>query len=135
MYRQQYRDRYPRSPSLPSVNPYNLPLVQDRLAPYIAAGGAAAQAHVDQGTGVMQIFRCPADEFIFEFEKTSYFYNQELGERPLQETFLFQVYHGDLSHVAVLWDADKFHGGSVPLNWLFVDNHVEPWTTPPVSSP
>ena len=132
LYTQQYRGRYPRSPSLPSVNPLNLPPVQDRLAPHIAMGASAAQHHIDQGTGVMQVFRCPADEVVFPLEKNSYFYNQELGERPLHETFLFQVYRGDLSRIPVLWDADKYHGGSVPLNWLFVDSHVEPWTSPPV---
>src|SRR3954447_20263117 len=36
LYTQQYKGRYPRSPSLPSVNPFNLPPVQERLAPFIA---------------------------------------------------------------------------------------------------
>jgi len=25
----------------------------------------------------------------------------------------------------MLWDAENFHGGSVPFNWLFADGHVD----------
>ena len=41
-----------------------------------------------------------------------------------QQTLLGQVYH-DVTQVPCLWDADKFHGGSVPFNWLYLDGHVD----------
>jgi prepilin-type processing-associated H-X9-DG protein len=110
MYTDQFKDRYPRSPALPSVNPNNYPPVQDMLAPYL--------------TNVMEIFRCPADETVYPTEKISYFYYSELGEKSLHDSFLWKVYK-DVTRIPVLWDADHYHGGGVPFNWLMVDGHVD----------
>jgi prepilin-type processing-associated H-X9-DG protein/prepilin-type N-terminal cleavage/methylation domain-containing protein len=129
LYTNQYKGRYPRSPSLPSVNPYNQKVVQEYLAPFVAAGQSAAPEHVAAGTGVFEIFRCPADDTVFPVERVSYMYHQELGDRPIRETFMFQVYR-DLTRVPVMWDADHFHGGGLPFNWLYADGHVEHWVQP-----
>ena len=47
-----------------------------------------------------------------------------LGINPLSQTFFYKVFKS-ASAVPVLWDADKYHGGSVPFNWLFADGHVD----------
>lgn len=110
MYLNANRQRYPNSPSLPSVNAYNLPRLMDLLGPYLDYNQA--------------VWHCPADENIFPTENTSYFYYAELGERKLEETLFYRVARTS-SLVAVLWDADNYHGGNVPYNWLFADGHVD----------
>ncbi|QOV88489.1 type II secretion system protein [Humisphaera borealis] len=130
LYTDQNKNKYPRSPALPSVNPYNLPTVMERLSSFIAVGLSPQQ--VQSGQGVMVIFRCTADDVVFPVEKTSYFYYNELGERPIRDTFLFQVYK-DISRVPVLWDADNYHGGNLPFNWLMADGSVDHWTAPQTS--
>lgn len=127
LYTDQNKNKYPKSPSLPSVNPYNLPTVMQRLSSFISA--TIPQNQIDNAEGVMVVFRCPADNEVFPVEKTSYFYYNELGERPIRETFLYQVYK-DISRVPVLWDADNYHGGSLPFNWLMADGSVDTWTAP-----
>jgi prepilin-type processing-associated H-X9-DG protein len=97
-------------PSLPSVNPRNLPLLSDLLAKYIDKGG--------------NIFRCPSDDSLFKTEKTSYFYYAELGQTKLEQCFFYKIF-GDSSKVPILWDAANFHGTSLPYNWLFADGHVD----------
>ena len=130
LYTDQNKNKYPRSPALPSVNPYNLPTVMDRLSTFVAVG--ISQDQVKRGDGVMAIFRCAGDSEVFPVEKTSYFYYNELGERPIRETFLFQVYK-DISRVPVMWDADNFHGGTLPFNWLMADGSVDHWAAPQAS--
>jgi prepilin-type N-terminal cleavage/methylation domain-containing protein/prepilin-type processing-associated H-X9-DG protein len=127
LYTDQNKNKYPRSPSLPSVNPYNQPTVMERLSSFISVSMTPDQ--VKRGEGVMAVFHCPADSEVFQTEKTSYFYYNELGDRPIRETFLFQVYK-DLSRVPVLWDADNYHGGTLPFNWLMADGSVDHWTAP-----
>jgi prepilin-type N-terminal cleavage/methylation domain-containing protein len=110
MYLNENKERYPPAPALPSVNPNGLPTLMDYLARYVGKDS--------------KVFHCPADEELFPTEKTSFFYYSELGERPLQETFLCKVL-GSANKVPVLWDAASFHGGVLPYNWLFVDGRVE----------
>ena len=129
LYTDQYKGRYPRAPAFPSVNPYNLKTAQEYLAPFIGVGSSTSEERVLTGTGIMKIFECPADEIVFPNEKTSYFYHQELGEKPVRETFMFLVYK-DMSRIPVFWDADHYHGGTLPFNWLYVDGHVEHWNAP-----
>ena len=127
LYTDQNKNKYPRSPALPSVNPYNQPSVMERLSSFVSVSLTPDQ--VKSGEGVMAVFRCPADGEVFPVEKTSYFYYNELGDRPIRETFLFQVYK-DISRVPVMWDADKYHGGTLPFNWLMADGSVDNWTAP-----
>ena len=101
---------HPAAPGLPSVNPSGWPPLQDSLLPYVA--------------NVEEVFRCPSDEVVWPEEGISYFYYAELSERPLRKTFFWRVF-GNASQVPVLWDADNYHGGDVPYNWLFADGHVE----------
>src|SRR5688572_25109737 len=108
LYVNHNRGRYPASPALPSVNPSALAPVTTLLAPYLSTA---------------EVFECPDDQSLFPAEGTSYFYYQELGERPLGDTHLYQVFRSP-SLVPALWDADAYHGGALPLNWLFVDGHV-----------
>ena len=110
MYLQESKGKYPKGPALPSVNPNGYPPLFDTLGRYVS--------------DVQAVFRCPSDEELFRTEGISYFYYAELGERPLRQTFFWRVV-GNASQVPVLWDADNFHGGTVPYNWLFVDGHVE----------
>lgn len=110
MYLNANRQRYPSSPSLPSVNPYNLPKLMDLLGPYLDHN--------------QSVWKCPADENLFPTENTSYFYYAELGERKLEETLFYRVARSS-SLVAILWDADNYHGGNIPFNWLFADGHVD----------
>jgi hypothetical protein len=64
----------------------------------------------------------------------SYAYDEWLGDQPLEQTPPFQ-YAKTASKVAVMWDADFFHGGHAPTNlndsngdyrwnYLFADGHV-----------
>ena len=106
----EHDGRHPAAPALPSVNPSGWPPLQDSLMPYVA--------------DVEKVFRCPADESLYPVEGISYFYYAELSERPLRKTFFWRVF-GNASQVPVLWDADNYHGGDVPYNWLFADGHVE----------
>jgi len=110
MYLNQSKNRWPLAPTLPSVNPNGYPTIVDFLNPHVG--------------GKIEVFRCPADDVVYPTEGTSYFYYAELGERPLRETFFFNVFRS-ASKVPILWDADNYHGGKVPFNWLFADGHVE----------
>lgn len=111
MYTDRNNGRYPRAPALPSVNPNNLRPIQDYLA-------------TDVGD-VMRVFQCPADTTVYPTAGTSYFYYAELGERALHDTLFWKVYSGDVTRIPVLWDADHYHGGTVPFNWLMLDGHVD----------
>jgi prepilin-type N-terminal cleavage/methylation domain-containing protein/prepilin-type processing-associated H-X9-DG protein len=118
MYQNNNKDHYPLAPALPSVNPNNYPTLSQYLSVYI---GETTQ----NGTGDnLRIFRCPDDQTVYPVEQTSYFYYSDLGLMPWRQTLLGQVYH-DVTQVPCLWDADKFHGGSVPFNWLYLDGHVD----------
>ena len=110
MYLNANRGHYPLSPQLPSVNTNGYETVMKLLAPY-------------NGSNV-RIWHCPADDETFPKEQTSYFYYADLGINPLSQTFFYKVFKS-ASAVPVLWDADKYHGGSVPFNWLFADGHVD----------
>lgn len=110
MYLNYNKNRYPPAPALPSVNPYNLPTLMTYLNPYL--------------DNVERVWQCPSDENLFPTEKTSFFYYNELGERRLEETFLYRIMRSS-SNVPVLWDAANYHGGTVPYNWLFADGHVD----------
>jgi prepilin-type N-terminal cleavage/methylation domain-containing protein/prepilin-type processing-associated H-X9-DG protein len=118
MYLNNNKDRYPLSPALPSVNPNNYPTLSESLATYIGETTPSGS-----GDG-LRVFRCPDDETVYPVEQTSYFYYADLGLMPWQQTLLGQVYH-DVTQVPCLWDADNFHGGSVPFNWLYLDGHVD----------
>ena len=110
MYTDQNKGRYPRASSLPSVNPNNYPLLTETIGPFVGN---------DQ-----RVFHCPSDETLYPTERISYFYNAELADRPVAQTFFYLVYR-DMTRVPIAWDADHFHGGSLPFNWLFIDGHVE----------
>ena len=108
-YLQNAPRRYPPAPAWPSVNPYNQRSLQEYLRPHL-------------GT-TPRLYHCPADEVEFAREGISYMYHAELGERKLEETFMYRVMRHP-SLVPLLWDAANYHGGEVPYNWLFVDGHV-----------
>lgn len=114
MYLNENKDKYPPAPALPSVNPNKWPTLMDHLRKYITKSS-------DE---VIEIFRCPADEETFALEKTSYFYNSQLGTEPLEKNIFFQVFQSKHKVVSVL-DAGDFHGRALPLNCLFLDGHVE----------
>jgi len=120
MYRNQNKGRFPPAPQVPSADPA-VPDLTDYLAPHVG--------------GVVRVFHCPADvdpvtvagvsySSFHDAEQTSYAYNVELGVLKVSETLWYQVFHST-NQVPVLWDADNFHGGSLPFNWLFADGHVE----------
>jgi prepilin-type N-terminal cleavage/methylation domain-containing protein/prepilin-type processing-associated H-X9-DG protein len=102
---------YPTAPYSPTFNLDQLPLVSDYLSRYVSNNA--------------RIWRCPADEEYFPRYGLSYSYYQELGERRINQTFFYKVMRSS-SLVPILWDAEgRFHGGTVPFNWLFADGHVD----------
>jgi prepilin-type N-terminal cleavage/methylation domain-containing protein/prepilin-type processing-associated H-X9-DG protein len=111
MYLNENDGRYPPAPYSPAFNP---PPAKTPINIYL-------QRYV---SNVNDVFRCPADEEYWPQYNLSYSYYQELGERKLTETFFYKVLQSS-SMVPILWDASNFHGGSVPLNWLFADGHVD----------
>ena len=114
MYLNENKDRYPPAPALPSVNPNNWPTLMDHLRKYITKSP-------DE---VIEIFRCPSDEETFAREKTSYFYNSQLGTEPIERNIFFQVFQSKDKIPSAL-DAGDFHGRQLPLNCLFLDGRVE----------
>ena len=110
LYLNASKGHYPLCPQLPSVNPSGLPTLTSELLPHTA--------------NQIKVFRCPSDEAVFPKEGISYFYYSELGLTPLAQTFFYKVFKS-ASAVPVLWDADHFHGGTLPYNWLFADGHVD----------
>lgn len=110
MYVDQNKGRYPKAPALPSANLNGYPPLPETIGDFV--------------NNDRRIFHCPSDETVFPDEGISYFYNSELGDRPLNETFFWSVYR-DVTKVPIVWDAGNFHGGTVPFNWLFVDGHVD----------
>lgn len=101
---------YPPAPYSPTFNPNGLTQINDHLLRHVS--------------NQKEVFRCPADETYFAQYGLSYSYYQELGERRIQQTFFFKILRS-ASRVPILWDAESFHGGKVPYNWLFADGHVE----------
>ena len=85
-------------------------LVSDYLDPYVKH--------------VRVIFICPADEVYSKQFGLSYNYYQELGERRMPQTFFYKILRSS-SLTPIMWDAENFHGGSVPYNWLYADGHVD----------
>ena len=123
MYLNQHGGRYPPAryfasytpPFTPPAGP--LPLVSHFLDPYVASpGGTAPGRH-------HRIFTCPADETYAATWGISYSYYQELGVARLSDTFFWKILHTS-SDVPVMWDAEDYHGGGVPFNWLMADGHV-----------
>jgi prepilin-type N-terminal cleavage/methylation domain-containing protein/prepilin-type processing-associated H-X9-DG protein len=110
MYLNDNNGWYPPAPYSPTFNPYKQPLFNDYLAPYVK--------------GLKATWTCPADEVYSEKYRLSYSYYQELGERRMPLTFFYKILRSS-ARVPVLWDAENFHGGAVPFNWLFADGHVE----------
>ncbi len=135
MYLNENAGRYPWSPGLPSVNSGHYIALPVLLAPHLA--------------GQQRVFQCPGDtgdeQSLFAVQEaayaaqippgasaprgpgggTSYYYYEELATTPLKQTVLWKVFKSP-TQVPILWDADRrFHYGEVPLNWLFVDGHVE----------
>jgi prepilin-type N-terminal cleavage/methylation domain-containing protein/prepilin-type processing-associated H-X9-DG protein len=113
LYLNQNRNRYPAASLFPSSKapPADEPRpIHEFLAP-----------HTD---GVTEVFHCPGDHTFFEQFNQSYSYNTELGTDRLVDTKLYKIL-GSTSLIPVLWDADNFHGGSLPFNWLFADGHVD----------
>ena len=127
MYLNHADGRYPKACYSPTFNPNGLELVSESLRPYVTK----FDAELDPATGLPippRVFACPADEIYAPQYGLSYSYYQELGERRLTDTFFWKVLahgKGSPSLVPVLWDAENFHGGSVPFNWLMADGHVE----------
>jgi prepilin-type processing-associated H-X9-DG protein len=120
MYLSDNKTRYPKAPSLPSVNPNNYPTIPQCLGHYVG--------------DLNQAFQCPADDYVFPTEGISYYYYTELGEVPLSQTFFWNIF-GNPSQVPMVWDTTNFHGTSADSNWLFVDCHVEDHFVPPAGSP
>jgi len=110
MYLNENAGWYPTAPYSPTFNPDNRPLVSDYLNRYVSDNA--------------RIWRCPGDETYFPQYALSFSYYQELGERRISQTFFYRVLRSS-SLVPILWDADVFHGGNVPFNWLFADGHVD----------
>jgi prepilin-type N-terminal cleavage/methylation domain-containing protein/prepilin-type processing-associated H-X9-DG protein len=110
MYLNENDGWYPPAPYSPTFNPDGLPLVSDFLERYVSEN--------------RQIWSCPADHKYFSEYGLSYSYYQELGVRKVNQTFFYKVLRSS-SLVPILWDADVFHGGGVPYNWLFADGHVD----------
>jgi prepilin-type processing-associated H-X9-DG protein len=101
---------YPPAPYSPTFNPDRAALLSEYLAKYVV--------------NTPKVFACPADAKYFPQYGLSYSYYQELGVRPIAQTHFFKVLRA-VAHVPVLWDAESFHGGDVPANWLFADGHVD----------
>jgi prepilin-type N-terminal cleavage/methylation domain-containing protein len=132
MYRGANRGKFPRALILPWIAPIPQqtqpakPVVSGLLGPYVAN---AAEA-----------FHCVADDLAtskaacFKRDGLSYAYNESLGDQPLEQTPAYD-YARTPSKMAVMWDADFFHGGHAPTklndsdgdfrwNYLFADGHV-----------
>lgn len=126
MYLNSNAGWYPAARYTPDFEtPDNLPLVNDLLRPFLSEN--------------VRIWKCPADEKYFPEYGLSYSYYQELAVRKLNQTFFYRVLRSS-SLVPILWDAEAFHGGTVPLNWLFADGHVDnflegPKIDPPPETP
>ena len=110
MYLNENDGWYPPAPYSPSFNPYQQPLFHEYMLKYVS--------------NVRTVFACPADVKWFERYGISYSYYQELGERRMPQTFFYKILRSS-ALVPILWDAENFHGGSVPYNWLFADGHVD----------
>lgn len=110
MYLNENDGWYPVACYSPTFNPNNLLLINDYLGRYVSNNA--------------RIWSCPADEEYFAKYGLSYSYYQELGERRINQTVFYRVLRSS-SLVPILWDADVFHGGTVPYNWLFADGHVD----------
>jgi prepilin-type N-terminal cleavage/methylation domain-containing protein len=131
MYRGSHHGRFPRALGIPWIAPIPQPepakpLVSVLLRPHVA--------------DAVDAFHCRADDFersnqaCFKQDGLSYSYNESLGDQPLEQTPMYQ-YAKTSSQVAVMWDADFFHGGHAPTNlnqsdgdfkwnYLFADGHV-----------
>lgn len=113
MYLNQNHHRYPPASLFPSAAtplPGEPRPITEFLSPHVG--------------GTIRVFCCPADDKLFDEFKQSYSYNTELGVGRLVDTKLYKIL-GTTSLIPVLWDADNFHGGNLPFNWLFADGHVE----------
>ena len=108
-YRDQNMDRFPLAPALPTADPTLVPLMR-QLDPYLDNSNDA-------------VFHCPSDDRTFPVEGTSYLYNIEVGTMPLVDTFFYRIYRSE-TKVPTVWEADRFHGGELPTNWLYADGHV-----------
>ena len=115
-YANDHNGWYPPSVLSPAFNPHNVPLVSDYLSPYV--------------DGQMELFHCPADDQMFARWGLSYSYNPEFAYDPtktpnkLRQTKSFSIF-GSSSRTPLMWDAENYHGGELPYNWLFADGHVE----------
>jgi prepilin-type N-terminal cleavage/methylation domain-containing protein/prepilin-type processing-associated H-X9-DG protein len=110
LYLNDHNNRYPPACYSPTFNPGNLPTARDLVGRY--------------ANNVAEIWQCPADETIFPEFGLSYSYYQELGSKRLTDTFFYKIARSP-SRTPVMWDAENFHGGTVPYNWLFADGHVD----------
>lgn len=116
LYTSDHEGWYPPSVLSPAFNPHDVPLVSDFLMSYV--GGQA------------EIFHCPADQSMFPRWGLSYSYNPEFAFDPaneankLRQTRSFSIF-GSSSRTPLMWDAENYHGGNLPYNWLFADGHVE----------
>ena len=124
MYLNQSGGKYPPAryfasytpPFTPPAGP--MPLISDFLAPYVASPGSLRPGEHHP------VFTCPGDETYAKQWGISYSYYQELGVNRLSDTFFWKILKSS-SEVPVMWDAENFHGGGVPFNWLMADGHVE----------
>lgn len=72
---------------------------------------------------VAEVWRCPAEEDLFEQHGLSFSYNQELGTTRLVDTISYKSARAT-STIPTLWDATNDHGGSRRKNFLMADGSV-----------
>ncbi len=115
MYLNENKDRFPVAPALPTVNPWNHRTIMDHLRPYLTKAPE---------TDPVMVFQCPSDDELFPVERTSYLYYAELGVRPVEENWAYQVFKTK-QYVPSLLDAGDYHGRALPIHCLFLDGRVE----------
>jgi prepilin-type N-terminal cleavage/methylation domain-containing protein len=123
LYVRDYNDRLPICAwPLPSqdTNVPPLPPITSALRPYL---------------GPKQVFRCPADRYIFPAEQTSYEWNGWLNGAPYDHpedwsefTHTLDQLFGGRSYTPLLGDADSFHPGEgiwMGRNALYFEDRVK----------
>ena len=120
LYVQDNNDRLPYCALLPSVNT-NLPAITGPLLPYLKN---------------QDIFRCPADQAMFQVEGTSYEWNMYMNGAsydhpedwsPITQSIVMTIFGGRLN-TPLLGDAEANHpksGKTSGKNALYFDGRVE----------
>lgn len=115
-------DIMPIAARMPTINT-GLPRFADVMKRYI--------------DGSEKSLRCPSDirrhpdypdtDTYYESEGSSYEYNQSLGGREVDESFLSERFGWNEAQIPVMYDYDMFHGreeNPKNRNYLFGDGHV-----------